>query len=91
LSLESRQRIAARAARAASREADRALALAEQARDLGALMDVAGRGALRQKLAALPGPVPRPERPGDALMVADTGPTFGFGGAFVFCRWAGGW
>lgn len=77
VAIESRQRIESRAAQGtASREADRALALAEQTRDLRALMDqLQADGSLRQKLAALPGPVPRPERPGDALMVADAGPT----------------
>jgi septal ring factor EnvC (AmiA/AmiB activator) len=60
--LENRQRIASRNARgAALREAERALALAEEARDLDGLVakldDVA---ALRRELAALPGPVLRP-------------------------------
>lgn len=60
--LEQQQRIASRTAKgAAQREAERALALAEEARDLdglvGKLDDVA---ALRRELAALPGPVLRP-------------------------------
>jgi len=60
--LENRQRLASRNARgAALREAERALALAEEARDLDGLVarldDVA---ALRRELAALPGPVLRP-------------------------------
>ncbi len=59
--LENRQRVASRTARgAAVREAERALALAEEARDLDGLVarldDIA---ALRRELAALPGPVLR--------------------------------
>ena len=60
--LENSQRLASRAARGqALREAERALALAEEARDLDGLVarldDIA---ALRRELAALPGPVLRP-------------------------------
>ncbi|WP_324073168.1 MAG: peptidoglycan DD-metalloendopeptidase family protein [Erythrobacter sp.] len=60
--LENTQRLASRAARGqALREAERALALAEEARDLDGLVarldDIA---ALRRDLAALPGPVLRP-------------------------------
>lgn len=60
--LETRQRIASRAARGnAQREQTRALALAEEARDLDGLVDRLGAIAtLRAELAALPGPVPRP-------------------------------
>lgn len=60
--LETQQRIASRDARAvASREAERALALAEDARDLNGLIEqIDAAGALRRELAALPGPVPRP-------------------------------
>ncbi len=60
--LENRQRIASRSARgAALREAERALAFAEEARDLDGLVDKLGEvAALRQELAALPGPVLRP-------------------------------
>lgn len=60
--LESRQRLASRAARgAAQREAERALALAEEARDLDGLVDRLDEvAALRRELAALPGPVLRP-------------------------------
>jgi septal ring factor EnvC (AmiA/AmiB activator) len=66
--IESRQRLESRAALGdANRETDRALALSEEARDLKGLM---GRleqdGAVRSKLAALPGPVLRPDRPGEA-------------------------
>lgn len=70
--LEARQRLASRQAGGiADREADRALALAEQARDLGTLLGELDRASdLREKLAALPGPVIRPDRPEDAR-VAD--------------------
>lgn len=63
--VEARQRLASREAEAdAGREADRALALAEQARDLDALVGELGRaGALRERLAAFSGPLPRPARP----------------------------
>lgn len=63
--VEARQRLDSRSASgSADREAERALALAEQARDLTSLMgelDKAGR--LRAQLAALPGPVLRPAQP----------------------------
>lgn len=60
--IETRQRLAARAAGSnASREAERALALAEQARDLDALVvEMEGAAALRARLALMPGPVLRP-------------------------------
>jgi murein hydrolase activator len=60
--LEQQQRIASRTARgAALREGERALALAEEARDLDGLVDKLGEvAALRSELAALPGPVLRP-------------------------------
>ena len=46
-------------------EEDRALALGEQARDIVALMDDLGaQAARRERLAALPGPIPRPRVPG---------------------------
>lgn len=70
--LESRQRLEARAAGGlAAREADRALALAEQARDLNGLvgqLDEASRR--RAALAALPGPILRPAVPGAAVVTA---------------------
>ena len=67
-SLETRQRLAARdVSGSADREAERALALAEQARDLGSLVDNLGKeDDLRAKLAALPGPMMRPDRPEQA-------------------------
>jgi len=66
--LEARQRLASRqASGSADREAERALALAEQARDLNALLAELGRaGGLRERLAALPGPILRPPRPEEA-------------------------
>lgn len=74
--LESRQRIASRSAQGiASRESDRALALAEDTRDIAALIDrLRADGALRSQLAALPGPVPRPDRPGSMLVVDEGSP-----------------
>ncbi len=61
-SLEASQRLAARAARGnALREEERALALAEQARDLDGLVgELAKQASLRRELAALPGPILRP-------------------------------
>jgi len=50
------------------------LALGEQARDLGSLVsELEDAGKLRRRLAALPGPVPRPARPGDARVLDDGG------------------
>lgn len=74
--LETRQRLQARQANsAADRESERALALAEQARDLNDLVGELGEaGSLRKELAALPGPVMRPARPGDST-VAFAGPS----------------
>ena len=72
--LEARQRLASRAAQGvANREADRAMALAEQTRDLSALMgQLESDGTVRTRLAALPGPILPPNRPGDAMMVVDS-------------------
>ena len=63
-----RERIVARrASGAADRETTRALALAEEARDLDELVEqLADAGDLRARLAALPGPIPRPTNPGNA-------------------------
>lgn len=74
--VETRQRLASRRANSASaRESDRALALAEEARDLDSLIDQLDEAAgLRAELAALPGPVLRPAQPGRAV-VADALPT----------------
>lgn len=75
LALETRQRLESRQATGvADREAERALALAEQARDLGTLVDDLGRaGALRAELARLPGAILRPARPEDAQVLATEG------------------
>lgn len=72
VALETRQRLDSRAAVGeADREAERALALAEQAQDLGSLVSRLGEaGALREALARLPGPVLRPARPADAQVTA---------------------
>lgn len=81
VAIESRQRIASRAATGnAGRESDRVLALAEQTRDLGALVArLESDDALAGRLAALPGPLPRPADlgsaaavPGRMLLVAPT-------------------
>lgn len=60
--LENRQRLASRAARGgAMREGERALALAETARDLDGLVNqLDAMASLRRELAALPGPILRP-------------------------------
>ena len=73
--LESQQRLASReASGTANREAERALALAEQARDLNSLVTELDRaGDLRQRLAALPGPELRPAEPENAQL-ADARP-----------------
>lgn len=72
--IESRQRIESRSVSgSASREGDRVLGLAEQTRDLVALMDrLREDGSLRARLAALPGPVARPARPGAMLALEST-------------------
>ena len=75
--LETQQRLAARqSAGVADRESERALALAEQVSDLGALADNLGRaGALRDELARLPGPIMRPNQPAEASgLPLDTAP-----------------
>ncbi|WP_324828990.1 murein hydrolase activator EnvC family protein [Qipengyuania zhejiangensis] len=63
-----RQRLAAQQAEGgATREARRALVLAEEARDLDSLVgQLEVSGSLRKRLAALPGPIPRPENPAKA-------------------------
>lgn len=70
--LEARQRLAARqVAGQADREAERALALAEEARDLdGLVARLDEAGALREQLAALSGPIIRPPRPEQSQVVA---------------------
>ena len=75
--LETQQRLALRSASgSADREAERALALAEQARDLDALTEDLGRaGALRQQLMQLPGPVIRPANPALSQVITSDAPT----------------
>lgn len=72
VTIETRQRLASWEARGnASRESDRALALAERARDLGDLVEEVGRqGELRAQLERLPGPIMRPPRPEESQVVA---------------------
>ncbi len=71
--IESRQRLASRAKSGiAAREADRALALAEEARDLDGLVgQLDAAGSLRQQLAMLPGPIIRPPRPDQSEVIAE--------------------
>lgn len=70
--METRQRLASRTVSgAADREAERALALAEQVRDLDDLSQELDKQAeLRNALALLPGPILRPARPEDAQVAA---------------------
>lgn len=72
--IETRQRLKARQNSGdAARETDRALALAEEARDLEGLMEQFDRsGLLRQELAALSGPIIRPQRPGASRVISPT-------------------
>ena len=67
--LETLQRLASSDARnSAAREEERALALAEEARDLDGLIDQLDKVAkTRRQLAALSGPVPRPGDPNDIV------------------------
>lgn len=78
--LEAQKRLAARDYRAnAGLESERALALGERARDIVDLMDrLEQAGDLRERLARLSGPLPRPARPdqaGAAPAEADTRPS----------------
>ncbi|MEO6152896.1 MAG: peptidoglycan DD-metalloendopeptidase family protein [Croceibacterium sp.] len=76
--LETRQRLASRqASGSAAREAERALALGEETRDLNDLVTELDRaGSLREQLAALPGPLLRPANPAAAIGgAAAAGPT----------------
>tara|TARA_R110002072_G_scaffold181232_19_gene337409 strand:+ start:20362 stop:21588 length:1227 start_codon:yes stop_codon:yes gene_type:complete len=68
VAMAQRERIdARRAAGAADREALRALALGERARDIDGLIEELEQvGDLRERLAALPGPIPRPSDPSAA-------------------------
>ncbi len=72
VALEARQRLESRQVTgSADREAERALALAEEARDLtGLVEELRQAGAMREQLALLPGPIPRPSDPGAAQVAA---------------------
>lgn len=80
--LEQRQRIASRELRdSAGLETERALAMGEEARDIGELMErIEDAGVIRDALMRLPGPAPRPAIPGnvalpdDAAAAASTAP-----------------
>ncbi len=74
--LEAQKRLAAQDYRAnADLESDRALALGERARDIVDLMDrLEEAGDLRDRLAALPGPLLRPARPDQARAPAPDRP-----------------
>ncbi len=78
--LAAQQRVAGREARgAAARENERALALAEEARDLDALVGkIDDASDLRRELAMLPGPILRPARPEEARV--DVQPGIALGG-----------
>ena len=81
--LETEKRIAARGlASGANIEAERALALSERARDIGALMsELEAAGDIRARLASLPGPSLRPRIPGQASAPAPEGTTAARAGA----------
>ena len=66
--IETRKRLAARRRGGeADRQEERALAYAEEARDLdGLIARIDAAGSLREELAALPGPVIRPAQPSQA-------------------------
>ena len=70
IALAEEQRVLAeQSAGGASREAARAMALAEEARTLDALVGgLEQSAAIRQRLAALDGPIVRPARPGEAAL-----------------------
>ncbi|MEP0390591.1 MAG: peptidoglycan DD-metalloendopeptidase family protein [Erythrobacter sp.] len=75
--LETQQRLSSTEARSnAVRESERALALAEEARDLDGLVDILGEAAkLRAELAALPGPIARPSDLSATVVEFDPVPT----------------
>ncbi|MBX7501206.1 peptidoglycan DD-metalloendopeptidase family protein [Qipengyuania sp. YG27] len=72
VALAEQERLKAKqAAGGADREAERALVLSEEARDLDQLVGrLEAAGALRERLAALPGPLPRPADPTAARLSA---------------------
>lgn len=77
IAMAQRERLdARRAAGAADREELRALALGERARDIdGLIADLEQIGDLRETLAALPGPIPRPADPAAARTTAVSPPS----------------
>ncbi len=83
--METRHRLASQQAGGnATREAERALALAERARDLDGLVGELDRaGELRRRLADLPGPVMRPARPETAPLPQDNAPASGRSGSLA--------
>lgn len=89
--LETRQRLASRQASGdADREAERALALAEEARDLDELIErLDTASVLRDRLAALPGPIIRPPSPADSEVPDDMRLTAAETGEQVMQRLAG--
>jgi septal ring factor EnvC (AmiA/AmiB activator) len=70
---EQHQRVAMRSLHAsASLETERALAMGEEARDIGELMArIEDAGLIRDALMRLPGPLPRPATPAEAPLPAD--------------------
>ena len=72
--LEAEHRLRSRAlGRDALFESDRAIALGERARDIVDLMDQLGnQAATREELQSLPGPLPRPPRPGEVASPVET-------------------
>lgn len=74
LRLEAAHRLKSRSlGRDALFESDRAIALGERARDIVDLMDqVSDQAAIRADLDALPGPLPRPQRPGEVAPPVDS-------------------
>ena len=72
--IETRKRLAARRRGGeADRQEERALAFAEEARDLdGLIARIDAAGTLREELAALPGPVIRPAQPSQARVRGTT-------------------
>ena len=71
--LEAEHRLRSRAlGRDALFESDRAIALGEKARDIVDLMGTIGnQAATRESLESLPGPLPRPPRPGEVASPVD--------------------
>jgi septal ring factor EnvC (AmiA/AmiB activator) len=72
--LEAQHRLKSRAlGRDALFESDRAIALGERARDIVDLMSQLGdQASVRESLASLPGPLPRPPRPGEVASPLDS-------------------